>query len=585
VRDIEKQFLESFSKNRYVSSKDKAQLFSEPLGAATSEFLDFVQKEELFRYDENGILWLQLERFKKSPENQKQALSNIDQLLTAFLDGSWDAKKSLNTNKVSKEAGTYMMNVSRELIRQVYLSGDSSLIELFSKHVPVPPARLFEENSVPESIKVHEQQVEETIKKVALKTLEPFILKAQRHIRGTRRQREELHRIKMVHARGLDYYKLTAEKLMQDANTPYEPQCGLKLRERIMDAAKKVSAFSTVKHITSEKALQSVLDDALYGRRTLLDFYMTFNPASLWPCDVLNGDGNVVCLGPQMIDPKAAGSIVIEFDLPKLLRTNPSAFYKQKDLEYGTDKRIRAVSLGKEKIYFDHTPGFVRNSDTETAYLQMYSKDGGVEHTSEVLKSTFIAYDFKHMHEILTLNFFRFMDQMTDPNYISNFYKKVERLSDEALGQFLADIEKNMTDTAEFNFYGAHQINFSTITKITDREKGFTLNLPVFLNALNSGDLNRLRDARESLPSVFQSYRFLDYLLTHTQHAEARYYLDDLRKQCKTPNWIQYTPLSIPNEFEIHWDTKTENIKDALKLMKSGFDDSTVENTPAPLKK
>ena len=556
MRDLEIQFLESFSRDRWVSSNDRRLLLAQPLGLATTEFLTSVQQKEIFKYDDTGKLWLQLELyFKEFPENQQQMLQHIEQILKESLDGSdmGDLK--------TKETGTYIMDVSPEIIRQVYLSNDHSLIDLFEKYVPTPLASFFEEKSVPEKIKLREQEAQETIKKVALKTLEPFILKAQRHIREKRRQREELHRIEQVHARQLNRRKMTAEELMQDANTPYVPKCESNLSKRIMDAAQKVSAFSTIKHITSHRTIQGVLDDALYGRRTLLDFYMTFNPAALMTCDILNGDGNVVCLGPQDIDPKASGAIIIEFDLPKLLQTKPSAFYKQKDLEYQTDNKVRQVSLGNTELYFDHT-GFVRCADTGSAYLKIIDgKTGGLTQISRSLKSTFIAYDLERMHEILTLNFFRFMDAMTnaatgktDQAYIDQFYKKASQLDDEALVRFLTDIEKNLTDTAEFNFYGAHQINFSTVTSLSDRHKGYTLQLPEFLHALNSGELDILRQARQSLPEVFQSYRFLDYLLTHVKHPEARYYSDDLRKQCKTPNWIQYIPIETTDEFEIHWD-------------------------------
>jgi len=558
MRGIEVQFLESFSTERWKALK---LLLSQPLGLATTEFLTSVQQQKIFEYNDAGKLWLQLEAyFKESSENQKQMLQSIDQILKESLDGS-------NTRYLkTKKTGTYIMDVSPEIIQQVYLSNNHALIDLFERYVPTPPASFFEEKSVPEKIKLYEQEAQETIKKVALKTLEPFIVKAQRYIRGKRRQREELHRIEEVHGRALNWRKMTAEELMQDANTPYVPKCESNLSKRIMDAAQKVSAFSTIKHITSHRTIQSVLDDALYGRRTLLDFYMTFNPAALMTCDILNGDGNVVCLGPQDIDPRASGAIIIEFDLPKLLQTKPSAFYKQKDLEYSSvDNKIRHVSLGNTELYFDHT-GFVRCADTGSAYLKIINgKWGGLTQIAHSLKSTFIAYDLERMHEILTLNFFRFMDTMTDAAtektdqaYIDAFYQKVSQLDDAALVRFLTDIEKNLTDTAEFNFYGAHQINFSTVTSISNRHRGYTLQLPKFLHALNSGELNTLRQARQSLPEVFQSYRFLDYLLTHIKHPEARYYLDDLRKQCKTPNWIQYIPIDITDEFEIHWDISDE---------------------------
>ena len=176
-------------------------------------------------------------------------------------------------------------------------------------------------------------------------------------------------------------------------------------------------------------------------------------------------------------------------------------------------------------------------------------------------KSTFIAYDIERMHEILTLNFFRFIDSMgkdgnkkSNQEYVVNFYKKVSQLSEEALIQFLADLAKNMTDTAEFNFYGAHQIDFSTILNISSKAIEFNLNLPQFISDLQEGNVDELRQARAMIPEIFQSYRFVDFLLEKVPNTDARYYLDDLRKQCTTPDWIQYTPLLVPQDFEISWD-------------------------------
>ena len=527
-------------------------MFAQPLGLATIEFLTFVQQEQIFKYDRNGQLWLQLEIYFK-PSSEKQGCQHIEHILKQALE------QSSTGHPKTKDTGTYLMEVSPEIIRQVYLSNDPSLLDLFEKYVPTPPASFFAEQSVPEKIKLRAQQAQETLKKVSLKTLEPLILKAQRHLRNKRRQREELRRIEHVYEKQLSSYHITAAALMQDANTPYTPKCGANLAKRIRDAAQKVSAFSSVKHITSKRTIQSVLDEGLYGRRTLLDWYMTFKPAALMSCDIVNGDGNAVCLGPQDIDPGATGSIIIEFDLPKLLQTKPSAFYKQKDLEYLVRNKIRQVLLGDTALYFDHT-GYVRCQESELAYLKILKSSVGnhLQHIAACLKPTLIAYDLEQMHAILTLNFFRFMDGMWDVTtdktsqaYIEEFYQKVAELDDHALISFLTDIEKNLTDTAEFNFYGAHQINFSTVTSISDRHSGYTLKLAEFLHALNSGELDLLRQAREFLPKVFQSYRFLDYLLTHTQHPDARYYLDDLRKLCKTPNWIPYTPIEPPSDCRI----------------------------------
>jgi hypothetical protein len=568
MREVEIQFLDLYSKDRFSLAEHNKLLFSQTLGQATEKFITLVQQKKIFEYSSNGALWLQLELyFKASPEHRSKMIGSIDETLKNIF--KMEEKDDLDSYK---KMGTFLMKAPHEIIRQVYLSNDQQLVKLFQKYVLTPPARFFDEESIPENIKRRDQDAQETIKKIAAKTIEPFILKAQRDIRRKRRLREELHRVQTIHSKSLNELEMTAAELLEDANKPYIPKCETTLSKRIRDAAQKVSAFSVIKHITSSEALKSVLNDALYGRRTLLDFYMSFNPAALMNCDILNGDGNVVCLGPQEIDPRASGSIVIEFDLMKLLKNKPMAFYKQKDLEYQTKHKVRKVSLGTTKLYFDHT-GFVKNEEADFSYLKIMNKRGDLTHISQTLKSTLIAYDLERIHEVLTLNFFRFMDGLThakngkiDHAYIEQFYQEIGKLNDEELIRFLTDIEKNMTDTAEFNFYGAHQIDFSTVNSISNVDINFTLQIPPFLKTLNLGDLDYLRHARQCLPEAFESYRFLDYLLTQIEHLDVRYYLDDLRKKCKAPSWVEYTPLEAMNGLKINWDTPDETLAQASSV-------------------
>jgi hypothetical protein len=114
--------------------------------------------------------------------------------------------------------------------------------------------------------------------------------------------------------------------------------------------------------------------------------------------------------------------------LPKLIQNKPSAFYKQRDLGYGLDK-IRKVQLGTETISFDHT-GFVRCPEPTKTYLKILDDSGGLKQIAKAPKSSFISYNLEQIHEVLTLNFFRFMDTMTDGKwsidlgYIKSFYNK-----------------------------------------------------------------------------------------------------------------------------------------------------------------
>jgi hypothetical protein len=431
MHPIEENILSQLKQSQDIRFGDRDTLNLLPLGTLSQEFYSELcvkqYCEEPHGYAKKLGLRLALEEYLASDRSQPY-LENIEAAILKLPSPmSSLGRKGLQ----EKAAGTYLMPVSSELMRQIYQLEDISLANLFKKHFPVPPTQLFEDR-VPEVIQKRDIAVLETMKKTPLQDLEPVIVKAQRRIRMKKRHREEVNRIAQRDEFHLKYHHMSseeldasdegdqppqmhqwAEELLQDANMPYKPKCAPELSDRIMAASRKVSAFSTVKHITSETAIQSIFNDALYGRRALMDFYLGFDPASLHSCDILNGDANVACLGPQDIDPKASGGIVIEFDLPKLIQNKPAAFYKQRDLEYGLD-RIRQVRLGSETISFDHS-GFVRCANSTSTYLKIvHGRWGGLKKIAEAPKSSFISYNLEQMHEILTLNFFRFMDRMTD---------------------------------------------------------------------------------------------------------------------------------------------------------------------------
>lgn len=547
MQPIEQQILSHVNKFEYISSLDwEEELCTLPLGALSQEFCEHPLITKYCANTNNGNLRFKLtiEKYIKSDRSQPY-LANLEAALLKL--------PSLLTGAELQDqaAGTYLMPITRELICQIYLLEDPALTALFQKYFPTPPAQLFNSLQLPIPRIVREQfvKIDETMKAVDLTPkFRSAVITTQRLIREKQRHQEELHRIALRDKIYLELNKMSPEGLLQDASTPYKPKCHPELSARIMAAAKKVSGFSTVKHVTSTKAIKSIFDDALFGRRTLINLYLPFTPAALYGFDVLNGDVDVVCLAPCDIDPIANGDITITFDLVKLIQNHPSAFYKQRDLEYGLERK-RQVKLGGYPIIFDHTK-FIRYPEETTTYLTIFDLHDNPVFYAKAPKSSFISYNLRQIHEVLTLNFFRFIDLMYDSNgkyaetFIRDFYGKVAALSDEALVDFLTEIEKGMTDTAEFNFYGAHQIDFSTVIEIS-KNCYISLNLTKFINALRQGDIDELQYAQKRFPTLFQSYRFLDYLLSQVQNSKVRCYLDDLRKQCSTPTWVKYTPLSV----------------------------------------
>jgi hypothetical protein len=354
----------------------------------------------------------------------------------------------------------------------------------------------------------------------------------QRIWREKQRKKEETERIKNRNNCTVEH----ARKMMDDANTPYYPKCDPALASRVMAASEALPPFLTIRHLTAETALTQISNGYLGGRRTLKNQGIPFRPAVLEQSDINNGDGNAICfgLGRGMIDPKClkSNTVQIEFDFQKMQRNNPHVFYKQRDFgyfayEYNPNKlskheyahgrdvhKKRNIQIGGNTLLqFTH-----REKDSKYVFKVIITDGTSVikGYTDRVSNDLLIAYDLTKMPQILTLNFFRFLDAL--PNDLRQYiYGKIEKLGHEDLLKFLTELCIQMTDTTEFNFYGAHKIDFSTILSITSKAEvpavAYTLELPQFIRRLHNGDGSFLDEANDKIPALFQSYRFIDYLL------------------------------------------------------------------------
>ena len=308
--------------------------------------------------------------------------------------------------------------------------------------------------------------------------------------------------------------------------------------------------------MTSAQHLETIFNDALYGRRALLASYLPFRPASLFQCDIADGDGNVICFGPSEIDPFAmkANTVELLFDLDKIAVNNPSIFFKQCDLGFALNKK-RSVSINKsnpEPLFFSHTNS-VRLSREGFANLSVYNGQfGRLEGVSTLPNYALISYNVKNIHQILTLNFFRFLDAEIHEGFTpirDQIYADLAELSDEELLQCLHTIGQQLSDTSEFNFYAAHRINFSTVIALSSyqdgRQSSYTLNLQALMMALEQNDITMLNEAQAHFPGAFNSYRFLDYLLSNITSIVGRDALQQLRSKCVVPAWVQPKPEPI----------------------------------------
>lgn len=112
--------------------------------------------------------------------------------------------------------------------------------------------------------------------------------------------------------------------------------------------------------------------------------------------------------------------------------------------------------------------------------------------------------------------------------------------------EFLQALGCTMSDTAEFNIYGAYKLDFTAIKSINiykykDSRITYTLELKQFVEQLQAGNIAALEKAIKNIPSLFTSYRFIDYLLIKNVHsADIVKKLEVLRSKehQKPPAWL-----------------------------------------------
>ncbi|AUH72562.1 hypothetical protein [Legionella sainthelensi] len=547
-------------------------LHEEPFGISSSKFRNHPDLnyhfENASRDEQNYfMLWLSIEEYinhRDIVDSTQVHLNRIEEAL----------KKCLGTvSPEAKAQGTSLLPLdiaNAQFMRRLYSLRDENLNNLFLKYFPRPRANVFKWQNTPEIILKQEQDSTKTIinllksNKNDLSYVENTVVKIQRNIRARIRKEENLHRLP-YHYRTLwqksDKSTSSAEgqvfakKLLADANTPYHPRCEEKLAIRIMEAAKKIELFSTVRHLTVASALESIFNDGLYGRRNMIELYMPFRRAALFPSDVDHGDANVVCLGANEIDPQAKHGIELQFDTKKILWNNPCVFYKQRDLGYDPD-RIRNVRIGALDLYFSHTSTY-RGQPPEVSSLVLCDSHGKENYAlSNVTKALLIADNTKDIHQILTLNFFRFVDRLmyldfSEPSsYKQAIYAELDKLTDDELVKTLLQIGKNMTDTMEFNFYGAYAIDFFALLTIKKEQPFYALSLPAFAYELKAGNLEKLTEVMAELPEIFNSYRFIDFLLSITNDKSVVAELMQQRSKCRQPCWMEdINPPELLNIF------------------------------------
>ncbi len=453
-----------------------------------------------------------------------------------------------------------------KLIMSIYLSNNSILIQMIQKYIKmIPTEELFVGHTIPPCIRAHTDSVIATVVKISrypffqsvkpdevLAQIECNTIKLQREYRQQKRKREQALRVKCAG------FSPSIEATVNATNQPYLPQgCSSNLAERIMLSASKVNLFPELRHLTHEDAVGRILDDGLSGRATLIEQLRSFTPYALGEHDIRLGDANVVCFGPQKIHPIGIHPKTLEFIFDGALLKEPriAGICKQQDFGYVTqDDSIKLFSKptdddSLDSLYFSHTGVFFA-----AGFVQfiLTDKNGYRSTSSQLPPFALITDDLVNASKILTLNFFKFIDQLYDKPMIQKIYARIERFTTEELDEFLCEIGRSSTQTSEFNIFGTYQINFSLLKSITarylfkhDPERAlaanlsdcYVLNIKALIDSLQSGDIGILQEANKNIPTLLSSYRFLDFLLSKTTHAISREALVRIRRQCIMPRW------------------------------------------------
>ena len=413
--------------------------------------------------------------------------------------------------------------------------------------------------------------IQKFIAKSSFTSLEDSVVRIQRTFRKQKRQRMEIDRVRYNYSSYMQVMKdeknivITPETLLQESNTPYRPQCEETLATRIQNAASKVTFFSKVRHLAATRYICSIFNDGLYSRYHLEKTATPYRKAALAQCDIWDGDLDVICFGPNLIDPRAVKMDTIElvFDVNKILepKHRPVIFCKQRDFGYLYSKTL-TLPLGAHSISIDYsytnrqnTPNFFYGEGGWKIMASISFKPDASQYPSwkrisgEIPKPLCMVTDIDQAHQIISLLFFRFLDNLVDEegnketSYTKLIYDEIALLTNDELQHFLQNIFDTLTVSAEFNIVGAYKIDFSALKSITARydlpiNERYSLHLDTLISALEEGNIDFLKEAQNNIPNMFDSYRFVDYLLSKTTQIDSQQALKEIRKKCEAPEWI-----------------------------------------------
>ena len=443
----------------------------------------------------------------------------------------------------------------------------------------MPKEESFSEGAAPPIVKKETDSIIEILRKfvrpnVSFETLDNAAVVIQRGFRSSVRNQTYTALLAQLAASN----KIDKEPVSDPLR--WKPRCNdPKLAATIFRLYKGVQLFETVRHLTNQKALTSIFNNGLFGQKNLIDNLMAFKPAALVHDDIARGDCNVICMGPNAIHSLWIDDNTVEivFNSDKLLRGGAPIFMKQRDFGFNTEYQrdkfpYEPLFPGSDDIDFkdiSFTCSEGSHGNIFTIQFQVFNQNTPIAHaTLPFNEFLFNNQRKRNLHEILARSFFKFVDSLECMpeheksggiqiirGWVDGFYSKLSALNNEELKSFIERVGKALLKTAEFNIYGAYRIDdFAMIESITSGYKWtlesqlsalepqgpqYTLCLKDFLSQLNEGDAHVLATARQNIPELFQSYRFLDYLISKITEPRNQSALQALREQCVLPRWLQ----------------------------------------------
>lgn len=531
LKNSKKKSFDAIDENESILKEKITNLISStPLGSLSSDFMKLMSGQEKWDLPDNWKLYKKLVDYTQIEDidKKKEARNDLENTIQKITKNVLDRHEVLS------------------LVKSVYTGQNNDLIDLFYKKVPIPPLSMFDKDNPPSILLNHEMEKTRIISKFNENNQEDTkvhdkILHLQRHIRGFQRIESEIERLANRYYKNDSEAKVKAMEMIAEANKPYFPQgCSRELCRRIVAAATEIKLYDSVSHLLASGNIAIILDTILLGRGNLLNFFMDFRPAALVSDDVNNGDGNVICMGPDKIDEKClqGRTTGLELNLKDLLKhDNPAMFFKQTDLGYSKGPQRVAIP-NNETLIFTHKGGSP-TMDFNCSYLGMgpikhtyFGDDVVAEYYAVIPKDLLISYNVKAMDKIFILNFFRYLDNLRNrsthkpaPEKIKEIYDALESLDDNQLKEFLTNLGKKMSSTAEFNFTGAYQIDLNALKSITIYDGRYVeekIETKDLFEQLNDGNFELLNKLKKGNPEILDSKKFVEYLLSKVDSPKIR---------------------------------------------------------------